>query len=135
MGILTDNGRSPIHPAPEEFTADEIGRDPILRFFHYKHLPPVLADVSSSFCTLARFIVDALPRSAERTVALRKLLEAKDAGVRSLVGFEQAKREAPSPVSEVKSTATHDDRPSEEIGDGVRMIGGDRSETPVPFND
>lgn len=35
------------------------------------------------FCDLARHIVNSTPRNAERTVALRKLLEAKDAGVRA----------------------------------------------------
>jgi hypothetical protein len=35
------------------------------------------------FYELACYIVTALPRNAERTVALRKLLEAKDAAVRA----------------------------------------------------
>lgn len=73
---------SEIHPAPIEFSEDEIAKDPILRFFHYAHLPERLQDVSREFCRLAAF-VNTLPRSAERTVALRKLLEAKDAAVRS----------------------------------------------------
>ena len=34
---------------------------------------------------LARQLVEALPRNAERSVALRKLLEAKDAAVRANV--------------------------------------------------
>lgn len=72
-----------IHPAPQEFTTDEIAADPILRFFHYAHLPPVLQDRSKPFCDLARHIIHTTPRNAERTVALRKLLEAKDAGVRA----------------------------------------------------
>ncbi len=72
-----------IHPAPQEFTAAEIGSDPILRFFHYAHLPAILQERSKPFCDLARHIIDTTPRNAERTVALRKLLEAKDAGVRA----------------------------------------------------
>jgi len=74
------------HPAPVEFDADQLATDPILRYFHYSHLPPVLQSASKPFCDLARHIVTTLPRNAERTVALRKLLEAKDAGVRANVG-------------------------------------------------
>ena len=69
----------------------------ILQFFAYEHLPPHLQEVSKPFCRLARQIVEPsevvdgiasrfpLPRNPERTVALRKLLEAKDAAVRALV--------------------------------------------------
>ena len=72
-----------IHPSPDEFTEAELAADPILRFFHYKHLPPVLREVSAPFCQQARGMIDRLPRNAERTVALRKLLEAKDCAVRA----------------------------------------------------
>lgn len=34
---------------------------------------------------------------------------------------------------ESRSTARHSDKPDEIIGEGVRMIGGDQSEKPVPF--
>lgn len=37
------------------------------------------------FCELAYTIVGSLPRNAERSVALRKLLEAKDAAVRAFL--------------------------------------------------
>ena len=74
-----------IYPAPIEFSDIELDRDPILRFFHYSHLPPALQDASKPFCELARHIVAEIPRNAERTVALRKLLEAKDAAVRANV--------------------------------------------------
>ena len=59
--------------------------EPILQFFAYDHLPPHLAEVSRPFCELATRIVENLPRNPERTVALRKLLEAKDAAVRALL--------------------------------------------------
>lgn len=72
-----------IHPAPTEFNADEIAADHILRYFHYNHLPPVLQARSKPFCDLARQIIDTTPRNPERTVALRKLLESKDAAVRA----------------------------------------------------
>lgn len=74
-----------IHPKPTEFSDDEVAVDNILRFFHYSHLPPVLQPRSKPFCDLARLIIDTTPRNAERTVALRKLLEAKDAAVRAHV--------------------------------------------------
>jgi hypothetical protein len=74
-----------LHPAPQEFTSEEVKQDHILQFFHYSHLPPVLQGRSKPFCDLARLIVDATPRNPERTVALRKLLEAKDANVRAFV--------------------------------------------------
>lgn len=76
----------PIHPAPAEFSEAQISEDPILRFFHYAHLPEVLQARSKPFCDLARTVVETTPRNAERSVALRKLLEAKDAGVRAHVG-------------------------------------------------
>lgn len=74
-----------IHPAPVEFTAEQLADDPILRFFHYSHLPPALQAMSVNFCNMARIVVSNLPRNAERSVALRKLLEAKDAAVRANV--------------------------------------------------
>lgn len=74
-----------IHPAPAEFTPDQLSQDAILRYFHYAHLPPVLQGASKPFCDLARHIIETLPRNPERTVALRKLLEAKDAAVRANV--------------------------------------------------
>ena len=74
-----------IHPAPIEFSAEQLQADPILRYFHFAHLPTKLQAASAPFCHLAQHIVTTLPRNAERTVALRKLLEAKDAGVRANV--------------------------------------------------
>lgn len=57
-------------------------QETILKFFVYKHLPGNLQEVSKQFAQQALGIVE-LPRSAERTVALRKLLESKDAAVRA----------------------------------------------------
>jgi hypothetical protein len=64
------------------FTDDEIQTDPILKFFSYEHLPHKLQDTSREFAGMAKWVVNHVPRSAERTVSLRKLLEAKDAAVR-----------------------------------------------------
>lgn len=57
----------------------------IAQFFSYAHLPPHLQEVSRPFGELAQQIIATLPRNPERTVALRKLLEAKDAAVRALL--------------------------------------------------
>lgn len=80
-----NNTVSGIHPAPTQFTEEQIATDPILHFFHFTHLPPKLQDSSRPFCQLASYLIDTLPRNAERSVALRKLLEAKDAAVRANV--------------------------------------------------
>ncbi len=57
--------------------------EPILRYFAFDHLSQPLRTVSEPFHTLAYGLVASLPRSAARTVALRKLLESKDAAVRA----------------------------------------------------
>jgi hypothetical protein len=59
--------------------------EPLLQFFEYSHLPDHLRMASMKFHVLAYEMVDNLPRNPERTMALRKLLEAKDAAVRSLI--------------------------------------------------
>lgn len=78
-----------------------------MQFFSYEHLPPHLAAVSKPFADLARAIVGdeagmpagtsiqfPLPRNPERTIALRKLLEAKDAAVRARLAKESAEEGA-----------------------------------------
>lgn len=59
--------------------------EPILQYFAFHHLPEKLQGISKPFCHAAFAIVATLPRNAERTVALRKLLEAKDAAVRCAI--------------------------------------------------
>lgn len=59
--------------------------DRMLQFFQYKHLPENLQVASKPFCELAEKIVAEYPMNPERTVALRKLLESKDAAVRTLL--------------------------------------------------
>lgn len=63
-------------------TIDQRGTD-ILQFFEYQHLPEHLKEVSADFHWLAHEIVAHIPSNPERTVALRKLLEAKDCAVRA----------------------------------------------------
>ena len=57
--------------------------DQLLQFFEYAHLPKHLQGTSAMFHHLATTLVRELPENPERTVALRKLLEAKDAAVRA----------------------------------------------------
>ena len=55
----------------------------MLKWFEFSHLPPHLQEVSRPFGELAAKICEACESGPERTVALRKLLEAKDAAVRA----------------------------------------------------
>jgi len=63
------------HPAVEH----------VLKFFSFAHLPAHLQDISKPFCELAVQVADRAPGNQETTVALRKLLEAKDAAVRAVL--------------------------------------------------
>jgi hypothetical protein len=56
---------------------------PILKHFHYKHLPPHLQEVSQPFGDIATRMDADLPDCAEKSAGLRKLLEAKDCFVRA----------------------------------------------------
>ena len=63
-----------MHPATEA----------LLRHFQYLHLPEHLGRVSRPFCELAHSLAeDSELDGPELTVALRKLLEAKDCAVRA----------------------------------------------------
>jgi hypothetical protein len=59
--------------------------EPMMKWFAYEHLPQPLQTVSGWFCNLAVKLVESIPSGPERTVALRKLLESKDAAVRASV--------------------------------------------------
>jgi hypothetical protein len=100
---MVDENASGIHPAPTEFSQAQLAENPILQFFHYRHLPPKLQVTSYEFFALAQKIINTLPRNAERTVALRKLLEAKDAAVRATLpapGFGDKPRVASQQLGE-----------------------------------
>lgn len=58
-------------------------KDRMVKWFEYSHLPETLQTVSSQFYGLATSIINSIEPGPERTVALRKLLEAKDAAVRA----------------------------------------------------
>lgn len=118
-----DQETSGIHPAPAEFTANEVATDPILHFFHYAHLPERLRATSRLFFILASQIIHTVPRNAERTVALRKLLEAKDAAVRANL---------PAPSLGEKARVASD----RTLGEAVEIGGHDEDrDGPIPFGD
>ncbi len=60
----------------------------LLRFFDYSHLPANLQVISKPIHDLAHEMDEKIPDSAEKTVGLRKLLEAKDCLVRALLESE-----------------------------------------------
>lgn len=60
-----------------------MNQDPMLQWFEYDHLPAHLQIVSKPFGELAKTFVALTDPGPERTVALRKLLESKDAAVRA----------------------------------------------------
>lgn len=62
-----------------------MGQHRLLRYFEYAHLPEHLQPASKACAVLAHTIAEdpTVVDGAEQTVALRKLLEAKDAYVRS----------------------------------------------------
>lgn len=56
----------------------------MLKYFEFGQLPEgPMRETSRMFCHLAYMVVRTVPRSPERTVALCKLLEGKDAAVRA----------------------------------------------------
>lgn len=56
---------------------------PIMKYFAYSHLPEKLQSISKPIGELAEKMDNELPDCAEKSVGLRKLLEAKDALVRA----------------------------------------------------
>ena len=67
------------NPEPQEY---------LMQFFEYGHLPPHMQDTSKQFHDLAHALIASVPRNPERTMALRRLLEAKDCAVRAKI-FKQ----------------------------------------------
>lgn len=57
----------------------------IMKYFKYDHLPERLQKISKPYADLAELVVSTVENNdiAEKTVALRKLLESKDAAVRA----------------------------------------------------
>ena len=62
---------------------NNMNEERMMKWFAYEHLPEHLQVVSRPFGDLAGDIACNIAPGPERTVALRKLLEAKDAAVRA----------------------------------------------------
>lgn len=62
---------------------------PIMKYFAYEHLPEPMRSQSAKFKSIADGLIANYQEGddiAELVVSLRKLLEAKDAAVRSILG-------------------------------------------------
>lgn len=66
----------------------------MMQFFAYDHLKEPLKSVSKKFGDLAKEMDEYLPENPEKTVALRKLLEAKDCAVRAVFYKDEVPAEA-----------------------------------------
>lgn len=68
-----------------------------LRWFEYGHLPAHLAEVSQKFEQLAHELVGPLALAGpQTTIALQKLIEAKDAAVRAAIVRHELEQEKPN---------------------------------------
>jgi hypothetical protein len=65
-------------------------QDPILKYFTSEHLPKELKEVSDLFADVAHKVCTICHAGRERSVALRKLLEGKDAAVRAKVMYDES---------------------------------------------
>lgn len=63
----------------------DMSEERMMKWFEFAHLPEHLQAVSSKFWEAACSVTALVEPGPERTVALRKLLEAKDAAVRAKV--------------------------------------------------
>lgn len=57
----------------------------MLRFFEFEHLPEHLQIMSARFSALAHLVHEDTPAGPEKTMGMRKLLEAKDCMVRAML--------------------------------------------------
>lgn len=80
---------------------------PILKWFKYAHLAPTLRETSAPFGELAKQLDDHLQDGPEKSVALRKLLEAKDAAVRQRIqDLEQSTPAIPADSTGMRDSHT-----------------------------
>ena len=78
-GCVSEGPFTPLAAEPNT----DISTETMLKWFAYDHLPRSLQNMSRSFSQLAVEVCERCHPGPERTVALRKLLEAKDAAVRA----------------------------------------------------
>lgn len=77
------SNRDNVNPLSATADRSQDAAEPIFKYFHYQHLPEKLQGISKPFHDLALALIQGLPKNAERSTALRKLLEAKDCAVRA----------------------------------------------------
>lgn len=85
LGKMADEDHVPLTLEPKEVSIVHPAIAALLKFFAFDHLPPHLQEISRPFGELARVVADRAPQNPETTVALRKLLEAKDCAVRAVL--------------------------------------------------
>ena len=71
---------------PDGFTNYELGINDDVQFFrrkHIAHLPPEAVEAAEPFRELALHLVRHLPTNPQMGVTIQKLLEARDAAIRS----------------------------------------------------
>jgi hypothetical protein len=78
-GLFSEGPFTPLAAEPKT----KIGSEKMLKWFAFDHLPDHLKIVSQPFFVVAHRLCELCEPGPERTVALRKLLEAKDAAVRA----------------------------------------------------
>lgn len=84
QGVRNLDAIRPITKPARVVVAPPAARDEIMEQFEYGHLPAgPMRETSKLFAELAGRVQSWLPRCEERGVALRKLLEGKDAAVRA----------------------------------------------------
>ena len=71
-----------VEPQDREYAGSSIPHH-LLKFFNYDHLSMRLKIISRDFCEIVHRVDEDIPDNSEKTVALRKLLEAKDCAVRA----------------------------------------------------
>lgn len=79
------NMTTPYVKTVDAIRSGETSLNPIMQFFEYEHLPEEMRSVSKEICDIAEALHAQLPDSAEKSAGLRKLLEAKDCFVRSVL--------------------------------------------------
>lgn len=67
--------------------------DHIMQYFKSDHLPEKIRETSATCANLAQQMIRSLPDNPEKTVGLRKLLEAKDCFVRAKMAEEKPDQE------------------------------------------
>lgn len=68
-----------------KITKEDVADEPVLRWFREEAQPPMLDEVALSFRDLALEVFHRLPRTPERTILLRKLVDAQDEASRASV--------------------------------------------------